>query len=235
VDARAFALATLLGGLFCFERWAFLQAMFSRPLPSSVLLGAALGDAEGGLYVGVLLELLFFGKASLGAALSKHETLAATCATAFALGLAEGIPCTRGHSLLAVVAGVGMAWVGRQAEALFERRLENWTQAAVQEVQQGNFDGAMRRHLWAPLPAVVLFGFLTGSFSLLGQALAPLSAQVPARFWQAATGLYPFCAALMAVTAVRGTHARSPWKAALVGGALMALWLLWSGGYVHAL
>ena len=57
------AIAAVVGGLAAVERKGAFQLMLSRPLVLGPILGWALGDARGGLAVGVPLELLFSGTA----------------------------------------------------------------------------------------------------------------------------------------------------------------------------
>ena len=52
------ATAALIGGLSAVERKGALQLMLSRPLVLAPVLGWALGDAQGGLVLGIPLELL---------------------------------------------------------------------------------------------------------------------------------------------------------------------------------
>src|ERR671931_1786101 len=81
------AVAGFTGGLLALERRAFLQAMLSRPLVASTVVGAALGDSGTGLLVGVVLELFHLGSANLGAALAENDALAATGTAAAAVGM----------------------------------------------------------------------------------------------------------------------------------------------------
>src|SRR5215470_18115729 len=67
--------AALIGGLAAVERKGALQLMLSRPIVLSPLLGWALGDAEGGLVLGIPLELIFLGGVNLGGSLPDNETL----------------------------------------------------------------------------------------------------------------------------------------------------------------
>src|SRR5947209_15096344 len=71
------AIAALVGGLAAVERKGAFQLMLSRPLVLSAILGWALGDARGGLLLGVPLELLFLGGVNLGGNLPDNESLLA--------------------------------------------------------------------------------------------------------------------------------------------------------------
>src|SRR5438477_10875449 len=75
-------LAALIGGLSAVERKGALQLMLSRPLVLAPVLGWAMGDAQGGLTLGIPLELLFLGGVNLGGSLPDNESLLAGTMTA---------------------------------------------------------------------------------------------------------------------------------------------------------
>ena len=86
------AIAALVGGLAAVERKGAFQLMLSRPLVLAPILGWLLGDAHGGLFLGVPLELLFLGAVNLGGSLPDNESLLAAGLTAMVIpaGLAAG-------------------------------------------------------------------------------------------------------------------------------------------------
>jgi mannose/fructose/N-acetylgalactosamine-specific phosphotransferase system component IIC len=79
---RLAAVAALIGGLSAIERKGALQLMLSRPLVLAPVLGWALGDAHGGLVLGIPLELIFLGGVNLGGSLPDNESLLAAALTA---------------------------------------------------------------------------------------------------------------------------------------------------------
>src|SRR3982751_712291 len=86
------AVAALIGGLSAVERKGAFQFMISRPIVLAPILGWALGDARGGLLLGVPLELLFLGGVNLGGNLPDNESLLAGGLTSMVVpaGLAVG-------------------------------------------------------------------------------------------------------------------------------------------------
>ena len=86
------ALAALAGGVASVERKGALQLMLSRPIVLAPLMGWLLGDVEGGLMLGVPLELLFLGGVNLGGSLPDNETLLAAALTSMVIpaGMAAG-------------------------------------------------------------------------------------------------------------------------------------------------
>src|SRR5256885_9687966 len=75
-------IAAFIGGLSALERKGALQLMLSRPIVLAPMLGWALGDAQGGLLLGIPLELLFLGGVNLGGNLPDNESLLAGALTA---------------------------------------------------------------------------------------------------------------------------------------------------------
>ncbi|TMA17288.1 MAG: PTS sugar transporter subunit IIC [Deltaproteobacteria bacterium] len=129
------AVAALVGGLSAIERKGALQLMLSRPIVLAPILGWALGDARGGLVLGVPLELLFLGGVNLGGSLPDNESLLAGALTAMVVpaGIAAGT------GVDAPLAALGLALL--LPLALFGRRLDR----AAEELNSRLMDEAVRR------------------------------------------------------------------------------------------
>jgi mannose/fructose/N-acetylgalactosamine-specific phosphotransferase system component IIC len=125
------AIAALVGGVAAVERKGAFQVMLSRPLVLAPLLGALLGDARGGLMLGIPLELLFLGGVNLGGNLPDNETLLAAAVTAMVVPAGHGSV----DAPLAVL-GLGLLF----PLALYGRRLERASEqrnvAIAAEVQE---------------------------------------------------------------------------------------------------
>src|SRR5207244_1656246 len=99
-------IAALIGGLSAIERKGAFQLMLSRPIVLAPLLGWALGDAQGGLVLGIPLELLFLGGVNLGGSLPDNESLLAGALTSMVVSaglstrarvvLPSPSPCVKG-------------------------------------------------------------------------------------------------------------------------------------------
>src|SRR5437899_685097 len=83
-------IAALIGGLSAIERKGACQLMLSRPIVLAPLLGWAVGDAQGGLVLGIPLELLSVGGVSLVGRVPRMEALlgAVGAVTVVAIALA---------------------------------------------------------------------------------------------------------------------------------------------------
>src|SRR3954469_7524613 len=131
------ALAGLIGGLAALERKAAFQLMLSRPIVLAPMLGWALGDAQGGLLLGIPLELLFLGGVNLGGNLPDNESLlaAALTATVVPAGLAAGTGVDAPLAALGLGLLFPLAMVGRRLERASEQRNAQIAEEATRRVQ----------------------------------------------------------------------------------------------------
>src|SRR5512142_410800 len=102
--------------------------MLSRPITLAPVAGWALGDLQGGLFVGAPLELFWLGAVNLGAALPVHEALG-TVAIAGGTVLATRALVEHGLAgpgllpavaVMVVALCAPLALVGRRADRLVE-------------------------------------------------------------------------------------------------------------------
>jgi PTS system mannose-specific IIC component len=227
------ALAGILGGLLAIERRAFLQAMFSRPLVTSLVVGLAFGDVPTGLAVGVLLELYYLGSASLGAAIPEHDTLVASCSAAMASAMAQALGVQGSPAVwsLAVLACVPLGKVGRAMDRRVERFSGTLAQRSHALFEEGQLDRAMRLHMVSLTPLVPLFGAVTAGFGLLGHLAAPAFERLPLSVYRGLEWAYPAMASVAAAIAVRGSHARRALTWAGAAAAVVTLGVLAAAGW----
>ena len=218
-------LAGVWGGLLAVERKAFLQAMFSRPLVAATGMGLLLGDVRSGLFVGMLLELFHLGAASLGAAISEHDTLAATgvSAAAAAIALGQNGVGTPAIWTVAVLLFAGLGPLGRQLDRRLEAYFTSLAQRAVKLAEAGQLTRAMRLNLWGMWPHFALFGGLTAGCALAGFALSPLFGTLPLPAVRALAWGYPAMASVAAAVAARGSHAKRAALYAAVAAVVVAV------------
>src|SRR5215470_9524882 len=112
------AIAALAGGLAAIERKGAFQLMLSRPLVLAPVMGWLLGDARGGLTLGVPLELLFLGGVNLGGSLPDNESLLAAALTSLVVpaGMAAGTGVDPPLAALGLVLLFPLALFGRSLE-----------------------------------------------------------------------------------------------------------------------
>lgn len=205
------AIAALIGGLAAVERKGALQLMLSRPIVLAPLLGWALGDAEGGLMLGVPLELLFLGGVNLGGNLPDNETLLAGAVTSMVVpaGLAgrgtEPVLAALGLALLAP-----LAVAGRRLERASERRNGELAALALERAAGGD-PTAARLNLRGLLLPFVATASICALCVLCSPLLAAVRRHCPHRLELGLEGSWHVLWALAAATAIRAIRdARAP-------------------------
>jgi mannose/fructose/N-acetylgalactosamine-specific phosphotransferase system component IIC len=133
-------IAALVGGAAAVERKGAFQLMLSRPLVLAPLMGALLGDAKGGLLLGVPLELLFLGGVNLGGNLPDNETLLAAALTAMVVpaGVALHTGVDAPLAALGLALLFPLALFGRRLERVSEMRNAQLLDEAVRRVRAGD-------------------------------------------------------------------------------------------------
>ncbi len=225
VDWSQVALAGVWGGLLAIERRAFLQAMFSRPLVAATSIGLLLGEAESGLFVGMLLELFHLGAANLGAALPENDTIAATgCAAAAATcALSTGGGGTPAMWALAIVLFGWLGALGRKVDRLLEPYNTRLSRKAMARAEHGELRRAVRQNLWGMWPHFLIYAALVGGCAVVGFLVGPLVVQLPLPLVRGLAWAYPAMACVAAAIAARGSHAK---HAAAYAGATAAVVVL---------
>src|SRR6266404_6533181 len=134
------AVAALIGGLSAIERKGAFQLMLSRPIVLAPILGWAMGDAQGGLLLGIPLELLFLGGVNLGGNLPDNESLlaAALTATVVPAGLAAGTGVDAPLAALGLALLLPLALFGRRLERASEERNTQLMLEALERAERGD-------------------------------------------------------------------------------------------------
>src|SRR5438105_525343 len=133
-------IAALLGGLSAIERKGAFQVMLSRPIVLAPLLGWAMGDAQGGLVLGIPLELLFVGGVNLGGNLPDNESLLAGALTAMVIpaGMAAGTGVDGPLAAMGLALLFPLAMFGRRLERASEFRNGQLMDAAITRAAHGD-------------------------------------------------------------------------------------------------
>ena len=223
--------AALVAGAAAIERKGALQLMLSRPLVLGPLLGWALGDAQGGLVIGVPLELLFLGGVNLGGSVPDNETLlAGTMTTAAVLaGEAAGTGVDPPLAALALLLLFPLALVGRRLERRTEERNNTLFELAFAKVAQDPDPFPITlRGLVLPFVATAAICFAAAFFS---PVLAAARSSCSPRAVGALTGSWHAVWALAAATAIRAVRdRRAPLFALASFAATLVLALVLSEG-----
>jgi len=221
------AIAALIGGLSAVERKGALQLMLARPLVLAPVLGWALGDAQGGLTLGIPLELLFLGGVNLGGSLPDNESLLAGTMTAMVVpaGMAAGTGVDAPLAAIGLALLFPLALFGRRLERASERRNAQLMEEALARAAQGDPAAARVNLKGLLLP----FGAAAG-ICALGVLASPLLALARVRCGGPAlssleTAWYAVwaVAAACAVRAIRDP--RAPALAAICAATVVAITL----------
>ena len=221
------AIAAFVGGLSAIERKGALQLMLSRPLVLAPALGWALGDAQGGLTLGIPLELLFLGGVNLGGSLPDNESLLAGAMTAAVVpaGLAAGTGVDPALAAIGLALLFPLALFGRRLERASEQRNAHLLQEAISRAERGDAAAARVNLRGLLLP----FGAAAG-ICALGVLASPLLAlaRMKCGAW-AIRGLDGSWHAVWAVAAACAVRAirdpRAPALAAVCAATVIAITL----------
>jgi PTS system mannose-specific IIC component len=221
------AIAALIGGLSAVERKGALQLMLARPLVLAPVLGWALGDAQGGLTLGIPLELLFLGGVNLGGSLPDNESLLAGAMTAMVVpaGMAAGTSVDAPLAAIGLALLFPLALFGRRLERASERRNAELMDEALARAARG--DPAAAR---VNLKGLLLPFSAAAGICALGVLASPLLALVRARCGGAAlSSLESAWYAVWAVAAACAVRAirdpRAPALAAICAASVVAITL----------
>src|SRR4051812_49277826 len=202
--ALAAAAAGLLAGLLAVERKGAVQLMLSRPIVLAPLLGYLLGDADGGLLLGVPLELLTLGGVSLGAATPENEAALAGTLTALVVpaGLRLGSGVDEPIAALGLLLLAPMGYVGQRLERFAEGRNVALVERAQARLAAGD-PGATRLNLRGLLLPFLFGAGLVIAAVLLSPALVALRRACPSRLVSGLELGWHLVWALSAATAIR--------------------------------
>jgi mannose/fructose/N-acetylgalactosamine-specific phosphotransferase system component IIC len=200
----AAVVAALIGGLAAVERKGALQLMLSRPIVLSPLMGWALGDAEGGLVLGIPLELIFLGGVNLGGSLPDNETLLAAALTSAVVpaGIIARTGVDAALAALALALLYPLARAGRRFERAAELKNAALSDRALERAAGGDAGAA-----WLNLRGLFLPFAVTASIcfacALLSPALASARGACPPRLVSGLNGAWHAVWALAAAAAIR--------------------------------
>lgn len=221
------AVAALIGGLSAIERKGALQLMLSRPLVLAPALGWALGDAQGGLVLGVPLELLFLGGVNLGGSLPDNESLLAGAMTAAVVpaGIAAGTGVDPALAAVGLALLLPLALFGRRLERASEKRNAQLLEEAIARAERGDASAARLNLRGLLLP----FGAAAG-ICALGVLASPILALARVKCGAAALfalgGSWHAVWAVAAACAIRAIRdPRAPALAAICAATVVAITL----------
>jgi mannose/fructose/N-acetylgalactosamine-specific phosphotransferase system component IIC len=218
-------IAALVGGVAAVERKGAFQLMLSRPIVLAPVLGALLGDVQGGLLLGVPLELLFLGGVNLGGNLPDNETLLAAALTAMVvpagLALRTGVDAPLAALGLALL--FPLALFGRRLERVSEMRNAQLVDEAVRRVRAGDASATSLSLRGLLLPFGATAGICAAA-ALISPLLGWVRAQCSPAVVVALAGSWHAVAAVAGACAIRAIRdPRAPLFAAISAAVMAAL------------
>ncbi len=191
------------------ERRAFLQAMVSRPLVAATVTGLLLDDIVGGLFVGVVFELLHLGGVSLGGSHVDHDTLPAVAGAAMAarMGQVSSSDSVTAVWAFAILVCAPLGRAGLRLENHLDLRARKYFGRALTAADAGNFRKAARQNLRAMWPQFIFYGLMCGAAAAVGPRLGELESELPLPLMRGLGWAYPAMGVAAAAIAVHGSHA----------------------------
>lgn len=162
----------ILGGLLHLDRTAACQFLVSRPIVTSFITGAILGNPELGLKIGVVLELLWLGIQPLGTALPPDDTVVAVAVPAGVI-ISGYDPGTSVQALwaLGILIALPLSEVGRLLDVGVRRFNGRFLDAAKRWANVGNIKATERQHIMGLASFLIVFTV----FSFLGVLFTTLT------------------------------------------------------------
>ncbi len=134
----------MLGAVLGLDVVSFPQAMISRPIVASTIAGAFAGDAERGLMVGAILEVIALGTLPFGA--SRYPEWGSAAVVGGALH-ATGASAPVGSLALAILGALMVAWVSGESMVVLRKLNGRWVRQARGPIDAGRSGEVMRVQL----------------------------------------------------------------------------------------
>lgn len=213
-----------LSGLVALDTTAVGQILLSQPLFSCPLLGFCLGDLQTGVYIGLLMELLWLKLVPIGGAIFYEGNIGSFTTTGVAILSLRTILDQTGLVLLfSIIYGFSISYLGGQFTIIIRKLTQLIVNKTLARAMNGHVGSITYGHLGS-IAVTFVGGCIFGTIAILiGSLLLPrLLATIPESGNQIA---------LIGVMALWGTgigmvlsmfwEARKSW--ALIGGILLGL------------
>lgn len=164
-------IASLLGGIFVSDATAIGQFMISRPIFCGPILGLILGDIESGLYIGMIMELLWIAVVPLGNAVPPDSTVVTVLVTY--ISIVTGGDSGKGYIIFLLLCLVPAGILFKKIDIIHRNLNSKFSKDLEKNIEKGDISCIDRiTFLSASLFILkaVIFIFL---FILIGQEVLP--------------------------------------------------------------
>jgi mannose/fructose/N-acetylgalactosamine-specific phosphotransferase system component IIC len=170
------ALVALFGGLFGLDRRAAFQMMIAQPLVAVPAMGWFMGDLHTGLWLGVLLQLLWMSTVLFGASTPPNEQVAATSIAGMVFTYSHWIGGPTGPDIwaMAILLGAPLSLLGRWADQKIDRANGALAIKADEAAKAGDLRTLGRLPLVGLLRVFSVNAIIVGAGASLGFAMLAL-------------------------------------------------------------
>ncbi len=213
--------AVLIGSLAWLDRVFIFQAMISRPIVISIIMGAFLGDIRTAMICGAALELLWLNTPPVGSFLPQDESFCCAAVTPAAIVAAQWVdPAVAAGFALAL--GLPTASVGRRLDVFIREKNGDLSGLAVSNMADHVRSSVLR----ALMRAFFLVALLLGTcFALLAGAAWLMLPLLPEKIITA-FGYIPLLSIIIGVASILGQGRRLTYELGIFAAG-MACVLLW--------
>jgi PTS system mannose-specific IIC component len=220
-------LVSFAGAVLCLDSHAVAQLMISRPLVCCTVVGLLMGDPASGLWIGVLLELIWLGKLPIGISIPSDITLPGVVATYLSVNLAAvGVAHPE---VAAIVLALPFGFLSSLVDRFNREMVTRFSNLAEKRLSRGN-DSILPKVIWLSLLFRLLTFFLTCFLVmwLLGKGVPHLGS-LPSLYYEDALGALEWLIPAVGMAAVlRRFAARKRWL--LVSGSFVCGLILIQSG-----
>lgn len=180
----------LLGALVAIDTTVAGQFMVSQPIVSSALAGYLLGDLQAGIYIGIIMQLMWLKLIPAGGSVFLNGNLGTLIAVSVLLRSSEGfVYSIEGLQFTCIVFGIitsyifgNFTMIQRHINLLLVKRAQNAGKV-------GNLTRFQGFHMSGVLVTAASGVFLSISFTLIGKWLIML---IPSSYYLSLAEFFPF-------------------------------------------
>lgn len=131
---------SFLAGIISLDIMAFGQFMISRPIVCAPVFGYLLGDIQTGLWIGMIVELLWISVIPMGAAIPQDNTSVAVLTTIWSI---TAFPGNKGLAMLSLIIAAPCGILFKKADIwlrYFNVKIVHWVETGVKCGNEGRIN-----------------------------------------------------------------------------------------------